>query len=305
VRDRLVTVIWVSKRDGVAGIRGASSADGGRSFGPTRTISPEGLTGARGWESVAMSDDGVVHVAWLDGRHAAPMPKGAAHEHGAAPMRQDVVHAMWRGGDPIVESPVADNVCFCCKTAVVVRGSDVYVAWRHLFDGGVRDIAVARSADGGRTFGGPARVSADNWKIDACPDDGPSMAVDAAGALRVAWPTLAAGGAEPRMGVFEASSADGGRSFTPRARVDAAAAGAGHPRIAVSGTDRAVVWDEFSGEGRRVMVRRGDSGPTPLGANGVYPAVAASSGGFVVAWTEPRSGGSVVRAVRLAHEPHP
>src|SRR5262245_2169880 len=48
-----MTVVWVSKRNGVSGIRAARSADGGRSFSPGRTISPDGVTGARGWESAA------------------------------------------------------------------------------------------------------------------------------------------------------------------------------------------------------------------------------------------------------------
>ena len=72
LKDRAMIVVWVSKRDGVSGIRAAQSNDGGRTFSKTRTISPEGVTGARGWESAAIDEAGVVHAAWLDGRHAAP-----------------------------------------------------------------------------------------------------------------------------------------------------------------------------------------------------------------------------------------
>src|SRR5262249_11301956 len=160
-------------RGGATGIRTAASADGGSTFGATRTISPPGVTGARGWESAAFADDGTLHAAWLDGRNAsahAPTDSSASaatparasapgHVHHDGPMRQDIYHAMWTGTEAPVETPVATNVCFCCKTAIVTRGSDVYIAWRHLFPGGVRDIAVARSSDGGRTFGEPVRVS--------------------------------------------------------------------------------------------------------------------------------------------------
>jgi hypothetical protein len=213
-------------------------------------------------------------------------------------MRQDIVHAMWRADEPVIETPVADNVCFCCKTGVAVRGRDVFVVWRHLFPGGVRDIAIARSADGGRTFATPVRVSADDWKIDACPDDGPSLAVEAGGAIHVAWPTLLQDGAQPHMAVFEAVSLDDGATFSPRSRVDAAAGGASHPRLALRGTGRAIVWDEFAGEGRRVMLKSADAPPRSLG-EGHYPAVTAAGRGFVAAWTDASPGGSILRVVML------
>jgi len=310
LKDGAIGVVWVSKRQGVSGIRATRSTDGGRTFPAARTISPDGVTGARGWESAAIDDAGVMHAAWLDGRHASPKPAspsadtqgapaaGAKHVHGAghAPMRQDIVHAMWREGEAIVETPVADNVCFCCKTGVAAHGSDVFVVWRHLFPGGVRDIAIARSADSGRTFGAPVRVSADDWKIDACPDDGPALVVDGGGAIHVAWPTLLQG-ASPHMAIFEAVSRDGGATFSPRTRVDASETGASHPRIAVSRQGaRAIVWDEIAAEGRRVMYRgAGPAVPLAEGGSASYPAIAAAGDGFVVAWTEQASGRSVVR----------
>ena len=293
VHDRSVTVVWVSKRDGVPGIRSAQSVDGGRTFSTTRTISPPDVTGARGWESATVSDDGMLHAAWLDGRNAGA---GAGHAHGA--MRQDIVHAMWRGSDPVVETPVADNVCFCCKTGVVTHGRDVFVVWRHLFEGGVRDIAIARSSDGGRTFGAPVRVSADGWKLDACPDDGPSVAVDDNGSLRVAWPTLLQDGSRPHMAIFESISHDGGATFAPRTRVDASDAGASHPRIAVGAAGAyAIAWDEPGEQGRRVVVRRTGAAAHVLGP-GSYPALVATTDEFAAAWSETGSP-SQIRIVRL------
>ncbi len=34
------------------------------------------------------------------------------------------------------------------------------------------------------------RVHQDGWAINGCPDDGPAMAVDAAGTVHMVWPTL-------------------------------------------------------------------------------------------------------------------
>lgn len=299
-----VDVLWVSKRDGVAGIRAAASTDGGRTFGPTRSISSAGLTGARGWEAAALGADGAVHAVWLDGRNAAPMDhsKSAADKHQHDAMRQDVYHAMWKGADAPVETLVASNVCFCCKTAVAARGGDVYVAWRHLFPGGVRDIAIARSTDGGRTFIDPVRVSEDNWKIDACPDDGPAMAIDAQGAVRLAWPTLVTDPDGPRMAIFESTSRDRGITFSPRVRVDGAAGGPAHPRIAAGGGQTAIVWDELAQGTRRVMFRSAGAPSgraVSTGRIASYPAIAAVSGGFLIAWTDQSEEPSTIRAQRM------
>ncbi len=283
IRDRRVDVVWVSKHDGAAAIRVAASDDGGATFGAAKTITPAGLTGARGWESAALSDDGALHAVWLDGR---PPLSATHHQHGA--MVQNIFHATWRENQPPVETQVAANVCFCCKTAIVSRGRDVFVAWRHLFDGGVRDIAIARSADGGATFSSPVRVSEDNWKIDACPDDGPAMAVDASCALHVVWPTLVHDPGGDRIAIFESSSTDGGATFAPRRRVDTATASAAHPRLAVGTVGTTVVWDERTNGERRSWMRIDGGAPVSLAASTTasYPAVAATAHGFVAGWTQ-------------------
>jgi hypothetical protein len=312
LRGTSVDVLWVSKRDGVAGIRAAASVDGGATFAAARSITTGGLTGPRGWESAALADDGTVHAVWLDGRNAvhasntphassAPHAPGAPHVHHGAP-RQDIYHAMWRGDERAIESAVASNVCFCCKTAIVSRGRDVYVAWRHLFPGGVRDIAVARSADGGATFSAPVRVSDDNWKLDACPDDGPALTLAAGGALHVVWPTLVTDGGRQRMAIFEAASRDGGATFSPRARVDDAKASPAHPRIATGGAQAAIVWDELAEGNRRVMFRSDRSAqPAALSTTHVatYPALAAVRDGYVVAWTDQSGDRSVIQTRRV------
>ncbi len=306
IHGSTVHVLWVAKPGGTPAIRTARSTDGGRTFAQARTVTPEGINGARGWESAAIGQDGAVHVAWLDGRASGVQPGHHHHAGGPAP-RQDVFHAVLTDAPAAVETRVAANVCFCCKTAILSRGGDVYVAWRHLFDGGIRDIAIARSADSGRTFTPPARVSADNWKIDACPDDGPAMAFDGRGALHVVWPTLVREGGRDGMAIFHAMSANGELSFSSRERVDSGRnTSASHPRIA-AGPDGSlvIVWDEMTDGGRQVAARRwtGQLGKVEILARSKassYPAVAGTSDGYVAAWTEQQEeSGSRIVMVRL------
>ena len=121
---------------------------------------------------------------------------------------------------------IATGVCFCCKTAVAVdaRGS-VYAAWRHIFPGSMRDIAFAKSTDGGRRFDPLVRVSEDKWELNGCPEDGPTLAVDQAGVIHIAWATLVNEG-EPQKALFYATSRErhdvfGARPNASCRRVDA------------------------------------------------------------------------------------
>jgi hypothetical protein len=301
-----VHVLWVAKHYGVSTIRVAESTDSGTTFSAAKTVTGSGINGARGWESATIGDDGSIHVAWLDGR-AAVVTQGEHRHHGGPAPRQDVFHARIIGVQPVEETRVAANVCFCCKTAIVTRGADVFVAWRHLFDGGVRDVAVARSSDGGRTFGDPVRVSADNWKIEACPDDGPAMAFDARGALHVVWPTLVHDADKERMAVFHTVSTDGGATFAPRERVDGdRRTNASHPRLAARDDGSvAIVWDELSAGTRHVVTRlwRSASFADVRVIDGAqassYPAVTATDTGYVGAWTEQAQNGSRIVVSRL------
>ena len=130
-----------------------------------------------------------VLVAWLDHRRLAGRGHDGAHAHqGAHPAAGDGQAAAAPAPPPsppselyvgsldgaLASHAVATGVCYCCKTALATRGSAVYVAWRQVFPGNLRDIAVTASPDGGRTFGPPQRVSEDRWALDGCPDDGPA-----------------------------------------------------------------------------------------------------------------------------------
>jgi hypothetical protein len=156
-------------------------------------------------------------------------------------------------------------------------------------------MALATSRDGGRSFAAPVRVSEDGWAINACPDDGPALAVDAGGTVHVAWPTVL-GGDNPRGAIFYASTRDGQR-FTPRQQV-ATLGGPkpSHPQVVVDGRGRVfVAWDEVTG-GRQTAalreVRVDASGAATFGSivtlsageSGVYPALASTGNRILAAW---------------------
>ncbi len=308
-----VEVVWASRQGGTSVVRAARARVGERTFDPAVTVHDEHLAGVRGWASLAAGKDATTHVAWLDGRNARKERAGAGGHSGHGDMRQDLFHASLLPDGTRVEARVAENVCFCCKTGVATSpDGTVYVAWRHIYPPNLRDIAVARSTDGGRTFAPPVRVSEDGWAIDGCPDDGPSIAVDAGGVVHVAWPTLVPG-SDRGKGIFYSDSSDGGRTFAPRVRLDDGGGAAAHPQLAVGGDRVVVVWDQQGPKSRRIHSRTISrasqaAGWTPVPGPpavlsgdlpAIYPAVAATETSTVVAWTEEARTGSIVRVLRI------
>ncbi|MEZ5317326.1 MAG: sialidase family protein [Vicinamibacterales bacterium] len=273
---------------------------------------------------------------------AAPTASSTAHEHAAGPAaapatrtspRQDLFRAVIEADGAVREQAVATDVCFCCKTAIVATPSGVDMAWRHIFPQSMRDIGFAHLGaalpsagtpgaapahdHGGAPAAAPAgdvvRVSADHWQIDACPDDGPAMVVDASGARHVVWPTMVQGD-KPEKAVFYATSGDG-RTFSARTRLSEAADGvASHPQIALApdGT-LATAWDERSGGTVRVRLRLHPAGAADWQAADVmqdstaaddrvpayYPALASTSDAWVIAWTSASEPDSAIVVRRL------
>lgn len=73
----------------------------------------------------------------------------------------------------------------------------------------VRDIVVARSIDGGKSFSEPNKVSNDNFAYDSCVHVGAPMAMDSKGRLHIVWYT----GKEGSPGIYYAVSEDNGKTF--------------------------------------------------------------------------------------------
>jgi hypothetical protein len=309
-----VTVVWTAPGPNGGRILSAHSNDGGATFSGAAPVPGSEGRGSRGWQSVAVDSAGRVLVLWLDHRDVPPM--GSGHQHGAsAPSgakddptaRASFSKVYVAALDGSTAVSIAGGVCYCCKTSLVASGRRVFAAWRHVYPGTERDIAVASSADGGSTFTSPARVSRDGWSIDGCPENGPALALDAQQSLHVAWPAPPDGKSDTPLALFYSNSSDGVR-FAPRTQVPTHGP-AGHVQMAVSGDDIVLVWDEVRGDARRVVAartgrdasgsRRFTAISWPGDTVGSRPVVAASGSGAVVAWVGPGDGKSVVQVAPL------
>ncbi len=195
------------------------------------------------------------------------------------------------------EKRLATNVCGCCKTAIATDShGSVYVAFRNIYAGNFRDISLAVSRDG-KEFSKPVRISEDHWSLHACPDDGPTMAIDQKNVVHIVWPTFVEK-PEPAMRFFHVSTVDGVK-FTTRKQIPTLGSPKpAHPQMTLDSCGKLnVVWDEAEGTNRRIAYQRLTSLPngdvqfskTQIISDSeiaTYPVIASTEKGFVVAWTE-------------------
>lgn len=324
-----ISIIWTSKRGTGTVLLTARSDDGGRTYGGSVLVPGTDAPGNRGWEAIGADASGRVHAVWLDHRRlAAPdaTRTAAAHHHGEGGSstvtaagrpngRPDGVAMAQQSdlyfdtlGDSAAPRALTPGVCYCCKTAIAFgRQDQILLAWRHVYPGNFRDMAFTSSADGGRTFSPPVRVSQDNWMLEGCPDDGPAMASDAAGRIHIVWPAVVVDRGTQVKALFHAMSVDG-RTFQPRVRIPTQGQ-ANHPQLAVAadGTLR-LAWDESGTGTRHIVTGRGvvdadgrvSFTRTALaGEVGVYPMVAAIPAGAMLAWTTGVPDASVITIARV------
>ena len=265
-------------------LRLAVSRDDGRTWGAPLTVGANAADGtpfaSRNFHALHLGADGALYVSWLqssNGRSATFVTRSTdAGQSWSAP-----VH-------------VGGEACPCCRTALATaRDGTLYVAWREVFPGNVREVVVARSADHGATWSAPVPVQTDRWVYDGCPHAGPSLAVDSTGALHVAFWT----GKEGAAGVFYARSTDGGRTFTAPASLGSARfSQPAHAQLAVAPGGRLVAaWDDGTLRTPRVVVRVSADGGRSFGAPqavsdsgraATFPVLAAAPRGVTVAWSD-------------------
>jgi hypothetical protein len=129
--------------------------------------------------------------------------------------------------------------------------------YRAIFPGGVRDQASqVISAKGAESV---RRVADDDWKTDACPHHGPSIAVSGSGKFHVAWYTQGS----KRSGVFYANSSNQGASYSIPTRVGSEGANISRPYLMAMGQQVWLVWKEFNGTDALVYIKQSvDDGKT-------------------------------------------
>jgi hypothetical protein len=247
-----------------------------------------------GFASLVELPDRALGVVWLDGRDQELNPNDQLRES------MDVRFASFdRNWKQTRESVVNQRVCQCCQTAAVVSADGPVVAFRDRTDMEVRDIHVTRVNDG--TWTGAVPVHADNWRIEACPVNGPALSARGRD-VAIAWFTAAGGNGH----AFAAFSSDSGRTWGEPIRLDDGTS-LGQVDIELLDDGSAVAtWLEFANERTQVRARqvkpsRERSTSVILAGQGEprvsgYPHVARNGSEIVFVWAESAGGPQQVKA---------
>lgn len=143
------------------------SFDGGKTWTGPIQVNDVDDSAREGLHAMAAGPGGEMCCVWLDLRNRATEIMASTSVDGGQTWTQNVL---------VYKSPDG-SVCECCHPSVTFdeRGS-VLVQWRNSL-GGNRDIYVASSSDGGKSFGTAKKLGTGNWALKACPMDGGAIAV--------------------------------------------------------------------------------------------------------------------------------
>lgn len=283
-------------------VRLHASFDGGATWAPTNPVHEDGTPTEHGFATLWAQPGGGLGIAWLDGRHTGGGGHGSHAGHGGA-MTLRAAHFDARGKR--AEHELDASTCDCCQTASAVVGDAVLLAYRDRTEGEVRDIAVARFADG--AWHTPVTVHADGWVMPACPVNGPAIAARG-GQAWVAWYTAAGGPPSVRV----ARSGDGGRSFGAPRELVRGEAPQGRVGIAADADGVWVSWVEEAGGAQSLWLARLDPGLTRelsrtrvadiagRGRATGFPRLQVRDGAAWLAWTEVADGQPRLRGARVS-----
>jgi hypothetical protein len=264
-------------------LRFASSPDRGTSWNAPRTVAGDSIPGSRNFHAMHVAQDGTIYVAWLESSDES--------KSGTYLTRSSDGGVSWSKAVRVA----SQEACPCCRTAIATASDGtLYLAWRSVAPGNVRDIVVATSRDKGQTWTTPKEVHADNFIIDGCPHAGPSMLTDSAGRVHIAWWT----GAKNHEGVYYARSDDGAQ-FGPAIQLSSEPMPRpAHVQLALGANQTvAAVWDDAGGTRTlpRVLMRISGDGGTSFGDTisvseddvaAMFPVLTLRSDTLSVAWTQ-------------------
>ena len=236
-----------------AQINTTRSTDGGSTFSPPVSLVQD--NSSQRFPSVLIRPDNSIFISWIDKRLVAAAKQGGVKRLGGS-----IAYSFSNDGGKTfqLEQFANESSCECCRIGgtLDVKNQPVII-YRAIFSGGIRDQASqVISTKGAEPV---RRVADDDWKTDACPHHGPSIAVSGSGKFHVAWYTQGI----KRSGVFYANSSDQGVSYSAPTRIGSESTNVSRPYLLAMGQQVWLAWKEFNGTDALVYIKQSvDDGKT-------------------------------------------
>ena len=280
------------------GVRISQSADGGKTWSSPVTPHRDSSQTEHGFVAL-WREKGLLGAVWLDGRKFSKAGHDSANEMMLLSTTIDP------NGRPGPEVRLDERTCDCCQNSAAMTANGPIITYRDRSPDEIRDIYVTRRVGGKWTAGIP--VHSDNWKIAACPVNGPAVAA-AGQRVAVAWFTAANDSARVKLAFSDNAGAkfgapirvDGGN---PAGRVDVALLPDGDALVTWierTGGDTATVRSRRVGRHAKLGTATTIATSSAARASG-FPRMAITGSDVVFAWTAPGQPSAVrVARVRLA-----
>ena len=243
-------LVWLDSREGKnKGLRYARSDDGGATWSPNETL--DGDTCECCWNTIRCSPAGGVAVLYRD----------------ASPRDMAIVRSGDRGQTWSEPTPVGRfdwDITACPHVGGGLASDSALhaIVWTAR-DQATHGVYVLTSSHGGATWGDPVRVGASGASR-------PDLCAARDGRLVAAWDSD--GDADERRGIYVATCADGGVTWSNAVRLSAPTHFASHPRLIATRDGVRAFWTETP-TGKPVIWR---SAPVPSSSSSPPPLPAPS-----------------------------
>ena len=267
----------------------AFSRDAGKTWSKPLVPHLDNTQTEHGFVSLVPLSGGRLGAVWLDGRNMKDMKDD--HDEGkplpvSMTLRYAAIDASGKISD---DAQLDERVCECCQTSAAVTADGVLAVYRDRSQNEVRDIYSVRQA--GNDWSTPQAVHADNWEINGCPVNGPSVSAEGQ-SVAVGWFTGTGG--TPHVKV--AFSTDGGATFAAPIQVDDGETQGRVDVLLLPDKSALVCWLAGTPEGGEIKVRRvqanGLLGPpaiiakTDISRSSGFPRMTRLGDQVHFAWTE-------------------